>query len=50
MFSKITADDCVLFFLEFKPRAEEANGELRFIGANFQMDFVDNPEFSNLRK
>lgn len=37
-FSKITADDCVFFFPEFKPGAEEANAEFKFIGTNFQME------------
>ncbi|AIY89890.1 hypothetical protein [Geoglobus acetivorans] len=37
-FSKITADDCIFFYPEFKPSAEEANAEFRFIGTNFRIE------------
>mgnify|MGYP000017521422 CR=1 FL=1 len=37
-FKKITADDCIFFYPEFKPTAEEANAEFKFIGTNFQIE------------
>lgn len=37
-FSKITADDCIFFYPEFKPTAEEANAEFKFIGTNFRIE------------
>lgn len=37
-FKKIIANDCIFFYPEFKPTADEANAEFKFVGIDFKIE------------